>query len=98
MFSYAKIFLNIKGRGGHFQDRNRGDDHNENSMQRSQDSNGNRGGFRGGRGGGFQNRRDGESGDFGRRGDRGGSQRGRMNDIYIYIFMLDFFSSRWIRW
>jgi len=37
-------------------------------MQRSQNFNSNRGGFRGGRGG-FQNRRDqGESGDFGGRG------------------------------
>jgi hypothetical protein len=58
-------------------------------MQRSQNFNSNRGGFRGGRGG-FQNRRDqGENGDFGRRGGRGSSRGGKIyKNLYCYIRFL----------
>jgi hypothetical protein len=79
-------------RGRSFQDRNggnrnQGDDYNENSRQRPQNYNNNRGGF--------QNRRDQEeNGDHGRSGGGRGQHGGKIYE-YLY-FSFDCFEFRWI--
>jgi len=59
-------------------------------MQRSQNFSNSRGGFQGGRDGGYQNRRDqGENGEFGRRGR--GDSRGNKN-YKLFVFFILFLS------